>query len=144
MLFDRNPDLRRLRDEGFDLALSQGNNHLAIRGVPYLSGKEVNLGTLIAELNLSGDILNPPKDHVIYFMGDQPCEIDGSIIPGIVNASALRDIDKPLRVCGRFLPAHLSRIRTTTRRSLPTSQFSRRGLRRSNPRRTPEPSLRTK
>ncbi len=96
MLFDRNPDLRRLRDEGFDLALSEGNNHLAIRGVPYLSGKEVKLGTLIAELNLSGDILNPPKDHVIYFIGDQPCEIDGSIIAGIVNASALRDIDKTL------------------------------------------------
>jgi hypothetical protein len=96
MLFDRNPDLRRLRDEGFDLALSQGNNHLAIRGVPYLSGKEVKLGTLIAELNLSGDILNPPRDHVIYFIGDQPCEIDGSIIAGIMNPSALRDIDKAL------------------------------------------------
>jgi hypothetical protein len=96
MLFDRNPDLRRLRDEGFDLALSEGNNHLAIRGVPYLSGAQVKLGTLIAELNLSGDILNPPKDHVIYFIGDQPCEIDGSIIAGIVNISALRDIDKTL------------------------------------------------
>jgi tRNA A37 threonylcarbamoyladenosine dehydratase len=96
MLFDRNPDLRRLRDEGFDLALSEGNNHLAIRGVPYLSGKEVKMGTLIVELNLSGDILNPPKDHVIYFIGDQPCEIDGSIIAGIVNPSALRDIDKTL------------------------------------------------
>lgn len=96
MLFDRNPDVRRLRDEGFDLALSEGNNHLVIRGVPYLSGKEVRLGTLIAELNLSGDILNPPKDHVIYFIGDQPCEIDGSIIAGIVNESALRDIDKTL------------------------------------------------
>jgi hypothetical protein len=96
MLFDRNPDLRRLRDEGFDLALSDGNNHLAIRSVPYLSGKEVKLGTLIAELDLSGDILNPPKDHVIYFIGDQPCEIDGSIIAGIVNASALRDIDQTL------------------------------------------------
>jgi hypothetical protein len=96
MLFDRNPDLCRLRDEGFDLALSEGNNHLAIRGVPYLSGKEVKIGTLIVELNLSGDILNPPKDHVIYFTGDQPCEIDGSIIAGIVNPSALRDIDKTL------------------------------------------------
>jgi hypothetical protein len=96
MLFDLNPDLRRLRDDGFDMALSEGNNHLAIRDVPYLSGKEVKLGTLIAELNLSGDLLNPPKDHVIYFVGDQPCEVDGSIIAGIFNASALRDIDKTL------------------------------------------------
>ena len=64
MLFDRNPDLRRLRDEGFDLTLSEGNNHLAIRGVPYLSGKEVKLGTLIAELTLSGDILNLSLIHI--------------------------------------------------------------------------------
>jgi hypothetical protein len=102
MLFDRNPDLCRLRDEGFDLALSEGNNHLAIRGVPYLSGKEVKLGTLIAELSLSGDILNPPNDHVIYFIGDQPCEIDGSVIAGIINASALRDIDKTLTSARTF------------------------------------------
>ena len=47
-LFDRNPDLRRLRDEGFDLALSASNNHLLIRGVPYvLSTKEVTYGTYV-------------------------------------------------------------------------------------------------
>jgi len=34
------------------------------------------------EAKIVGDILNPPQDHVIYFIGDQPCEMDGSIIAG--------------------------------------------------------------
>jgi hypothetical protein len=96
--FDRNPDLRRLRDEGFDLALSASNNHLLVRKVPYLaSATEVRYGTLITVLNQSGDLLNPPKDHVVYFIGDQPRNLDGSVIAGIFNGEAPRDLDKDLR-----------------------------------------------
>ncbi len=102
-LFDRNPDLRRLRDEGFDLALSASNNHLLIRGVPYVvSVKEVRYGTLVAPLNFNGDVLNPPPNHVIYFIGEQPCELDGKIIAGIVNPSPPCDVDKDLRVDRTF------------------------------------------
>jgi len=97
-LFDRNLDLRRLRDEGFELALSEGNNHLVVKSVPYVTtAQEVRFGTLIAELNQSGDVLNAPQDHVIYFIGEEPCEMNGQIIAGIGNASALRDIDRTLK-----------------------------------------------
>jgi len=51
-------------------------------------GMTIVPGTKFGWLNLSGDILNPPQDHVIYFIGDQPCEMDGSIMAGIVNESA--------------------------------------------------------
>src|SRR5213593_4194883 len=97
-LFGLNPDLRRLRDDGFDLGLSASNNHLLVRGVPYVAPcKEVKRGTLIAALNFSGDILGPPPDHVIHFIGDQPCEMDGTVIAGILNPSGPTDLDKGLR-----------------------------------------------
>lgn len=97
-LFDRNSDLRKLRDEGYDLALSAGNNHLVVKGVPYVtSATQVKYGTLIAALNLAGDVLNPPKDHVIHFIGDQPCNMDGTVIAGIVNSSGPQNLDKDLR-----------------------------------------------
>ncbi len=97
-LFDRNPDLRKLRDEGFEVVLSASNNHLLVRGVPYVaSTKEVKYGTLIAALNLNGDLLSPPSDHVIHFIGDQPCNVDGKVIAGILNGSGPQDLDKGLR-----------------------------------------------
>jgi hypothetical protein len=102
-LFDRNPDLRRLRDEGFALALSQSDNHLIVKDVPYVtSARGVAFGTLIAALNLSGDVLNPPSDHVIYFIGEQPCGMDGSVIAGIRNDSALRSVDTGLEPARTF------------------------------------------
>lgn len=102
-LFDRNPALRRLRDEGFDLELSASNNHLLVRSVPYvISTREVRFGTLVAPLELSGDALNPPRDHVIYFIGEQPCDMHGTVIAGIVNSSPPREVDKGLRVDRTF------------------------------------------
>lgn len=102
-LFGRNPDLRKLRDEGFDLALSAGNNHLLVKGVPYLnSAKEVKYGTLIVVLAMSGDVINAPADHVAYFIGEQPCNLDGTIIAGIKNDEGPRDLDKDLRSSRTF------------------------------------------
>ena len=97
-LFDRNPDLRKLRDEGFDLALSASNNHLLVKGVPYVvSTKEVKFGTLIAVLTFNGDVLSAPLDHVIHFVGEQPCNMNGDVIAGILNGSGPQDFDKGLR-----------------------------------------------
>jgi hypothetical protein len=102
-LFDRNPALQRLRDEGFDIALSASNNHLLVRGVPYLvSAQEVRYGILVAPLEFSGDLVNPPRDHVLYFIGEQPCDLRGNQIAGIMNASPPRDVDTGLRVDRTF------------------------------------------
>lgn len=102
-LYDRNPALRRLRDEGFDLALSASNNHLLVREVPYVNdAKSVRYGTLVVPLAFNGDVLNPPPDHVVYFIGDQPCDMNGSVIAGIANSSPARDVDTDLRIDRTF------------------------------------------
>ena len=36
-LISRNPDLRRLREEGYDIELRAG--HLLVKGVPYVDAK---------------------------------------------------------------------------------------------------------
>lgn len=97
-LFDRNPDLGKLRDEGFDLGLSKGNNHLLVRGIPYVAeGPSVKTGVLIIPLNLSGDLLNPPLDHVVHFIGEQPRDARGNVLQGIVNNGSPQDFGEGLR-----------------------------------------------
>ena len=43
-------------------------------------------GTLAMALNTSGNTVVRPHDHTAYWVGQQPCNSDGSIIPSLVNA----------------------------------------------------------
>jgi hypothetical protein len=53
-LFSRNPDLKRLRDEGY--FVQQQGGYLVMREVPYVDARrEVRTGTLISSLTLAGD-----------------------------------------------------------------------------------------
>jgi hypothetical protein len=72
-LIDRSPDLRRLRDDGYEVAIARG--HLVVTHVPYVNARrEVRHGTLACALTLSGDATAPPSGHVAYFSGDCPCD----------------------------------------------------------------------
>ena len=83
---DRSPDLRRLRDEGYDIAVRSG--YLVVRGVPYVTtAREVQLGVLVSALNLAGDVTTIPKTHVMYFAGEYPCHQDGQKIGEIQHSS---------------------------------------------------------
>jgi len=76
---------------------------LLVRNVPYVAGPGViKYGTLVAVLNLNGDVLNAPPDHVVHFVGDQPCDKDGVEIGPIKNPSPPQDLDKGLRVDRTF------------------------------------------
>ena len=58
-LFSRNPDLKRLRDEGY--FVQQQGGYLVMREVPYVdSRREVRIGTLISSLTLAGDETRRP------------------------------------------------------------------------------------
>lgn len=86
-LISLSPDLKRLRDEGFEIEVYGG--HLLVHHIPYVnSQKQVKFGVLVSDLNL----LTPtktakPKTHVIYFSGEHPCNRDGSIIVQIQHAN---------------------------------------------------------
>lgn len=87
LLINHSEDLKRLRDEGYQLEVCDG--HLFVHHIPYVNiHKEVKLGVLVSTLNLSGTKTVKPENHVIMFSGEQPCDKNGVIITGIQHSSA--------------------------------------------------------
>lgn len=90
-LIDRSADLKKLRDEGYDLEIRSGC--LLVKDVPYVnSRKEVNRGILVMKLVLAGDETVRPDDHVAYFSGEHPCDEDGAEITKIKHGSGERSL----------------------------------------------------
>lgn len=95
------PDLRRLREEGYDIEIRSG--HLVVKSVPYVNAtKEVLRGTLVSVLTLAGDVAAPPTDHVAMFAGEYPCRADGSPIEGFRHASERKEVAPGLFVDHSF------------------------------------------
>ena len=97
-LISLNSDLRRLRDEGYELELRDG--YLLVHAVPYVtSARQVALGTLVSELTLSApDTLAAPGTHQIYFMGTHPCHADGRQLIQISHSSQDQQLANGLTV----------------------------------------------
>lgn len=76
---NRSPDLRRLRDDGFDVEIRK-SGHLLVKNVPCLNDRHaVVRGTLVTELTLaSGDVAAPPGNHVAYWIGECPHDERGA------------------------------------------------------------------
>lgn len=83
-LINRSPDLARLREDGYDIAVKAG--HLLMHDVPYLDAqRQVRRGMLIDILNPVADgPVGKPKDHTLYFAGEAPCDLNGVAIDRIV------------------------------------------------------------
>lgn len=87
-LINRDPHLKRLQDEGFELELRE--LILLVHSVPYVrSDKSLGRGTLVCTLSLAPDGLTstPQTDHTMWFTGDTPCHRDGSPMVNIINNS---------------------------------------------------------
>jgi len=80
-------DLKKLQDEGYEIQVRDG--YLLVHHVPYVNSKrEITYGTLVSKLELASDkTVNPVGDHVMRFIGEPPCNHDGSIITAILNES---------------------------------------------------------
>lgn len=86
-LIARSPDLRQLRNEGYDIAIVRG--YLIVRDVPYVnSTASVQHGVLISPLDLAGDKTTKPASHVAYWVGEHPCHANGNKLSEIENSSA--------------------------------------------------------
>jgi hypothetical protein len=85
-LINLNPDLKRLRDEGYEIEIKGG--YLCIHHIPYVNcKKQVVYGTLVTDLNLVGPkTLGEPKDHTMYFSGEAPCHKDGTQQDEFINS----------------------------------------------------------
>lgn len=85
-LINRSTDLKRLRDEGYQIEIRNG--FLFVHGIPYVNAsRKIARGTLASKLSLAGDRTTKPGDHVAYFIGDHPCNADGTEISKIKHAS---------------------------------------------------------
>lgn len=100
-LISLNTDLKRLRDEGYEIAIA--NAHLLVHSVPYLnSRKEIRYGTLVSPLSLSGEKTVPPTDHIALFMGEHPSDKEGNEIAQIKHASGERALAPGLNIQHSF------------------------------------------
>jgi hypothetical protein len=79
-------DLKRLLDLGVEIEIRQG--HLIVNNIPYVnSEKKILRGILVDPLgDLAGDIIQKPKDHTFYFIGEIPCDKEGKILNKIYNS----------------------------------------------------------
>lgn len=86
-LINHSPDLKRLQDEGYELEVKGG--YLLIHHIPYVNHqREVKYGILVSELSLANSQRTiKPSTHVINFIGEYPCNADGSIITAIQHSN---------------------------------------------------------
>jgi predicted ThiF/HesA family dinucleotide-utilizing enzyme len=98
---DRSPDLKRLRDEGYDIEVRE--RYLLVRSFPYLNSKgEVFYGTFVSTLQWSGDIANEPDTHAAFFIGDAPCHANGRPMSEIITGSGKQQLEPGLIVDHSF------------------------------------------
>jgi len=89
-LINRNGDLKRLRDEGYEVEVRGG--YLLIHDIPYLDrDKNICFGTLVSILTLRDSMtVAKPDNHLIYFIGENPCNIDGTPISAIQHSNQVK------------------------------------------------------
>lgn len=100
-LINRSVDLKRLQDEGYHVEIQ--SSYLLIKDVPYVnSARKVRLGTLVSELTLAGNVTTTPSTHVAQFVGEHPCNRDGSKLTKIAHHSGNQELDRDLIVNHSF------------------------------------------
>ncbi|WP_316347330.1 ThiF family adenylyltransferase [Desulfuromonas acetoxidans] len=117
-LINLNPELKKLRDEGYDVEIRE--NHLLVKDVPYVDkSRTIQRGVLITPLTLAGDKTLRPGSHVVYFDGMHPCNADGIEIEALRHQSTPQKLGKSLVAQRSFshkpssgYPDHYSKMTT--------------------------------
>lgn len=101
-LINHSPDLKRLRDEGYEIEVHGG--YLSIHHVPYVNqDKLIQYGTLVSTLTLSSNSrTTTPDNHVIHFIGENPCEINGSVITAIQHSNVTTVLNSQITINRSF------------------------------------------
>lgn len=83
---DLNPDLLRLRKEGYNIQVSDAG-FLLVHDVKYVnSKKQIAEGVLVSSLELAGDFTVQPK-HIAKFVGEYPCDSNGKELEALRHES---------------------------------------------------------
>lgn len=101
VLINHSDDLRRLRDEGYEIEVRGG--HLMVHHIPYVNSmRNIAYGILVSPLSINAGKTITPHNHVIYFIGEQPCNVDGKTIAAIMHASNQQQLGADLTVDRSF------------------------------------------
>lgn len=99
-LISRSPDLQRLQLEGYDIRVYKG--HLLMT-VPYVDAqRQVREGTLVTNLCLSGHATTTPSPHTIWFIGEHPCDKNGTALETIRHSEGRQQLADGLVVDRQF------------------------------------------
>lgn len=83
-LVRNSPDLARLVQDGFSVRIVNG--FLVVDDIPFVDdAAQVQRGSFLCPLDLSGTTTTTPTSHVMCFVGGVPCDQNGSAIDGLVN-----------------------------------------------------------
>ena len=100
-LISRSPDLRRLRDDGYEIELH--SDHLLVKSVPYVSvDLSIKRGILVSELTLAGGVTTRPGTHIAMFIGEMPRDPEGRRLRQIHHSSGQTDLGGGLVVNHQF------------------------------------------
>ena len=82
---DLSPDLKRLQNEGYEFEVRDGYGIMS--HIPYLtSNGKTQYASLISNIGFQGDIAKYDGQHIIYFTGEYPCDLNGNEINPIRNS----------------------------------------------------------
>jgi hypothetical protein len=103
-LVNHNPDLRRLLEKGYAVAIDSG--YLVIRDIPYLDDrKQLQWAAFVAKLEFVDKLTVKQDDHQVWFSGSVPHGLDGKPVPNLAGgptALALGEASKDVVVQRRF------------------------------------------
>lgn len=95
MRLNLSPDLRRLRDEGYEVRVTEAG-HLVISHVPYVNAdREIAYGQLVSTLTTAGDIARYAGEHVAYFAGGVPSNREGVPLTKLIHQPNLNQPLEP-------------------------------------------------
>ncbi|WP_271768752.1 ThiF family adenylyltransferase [Aquimarina algiphila] len=94
-------DIKKLRNQGYEVKII--GNYLLVQSIPYLNArKEVAMGTLVTNVSIANNRVTKPNTHVIHFVGEFPCNIDGTIISQLQHQSNTMNLAEGILVNHSF------------------------------------------
>ena len=101
-LINHSSDLKRLRDEGYEIEVRGG--YLLIHHVPFVDqNRKIQYGVLVSTITLSNNYrTGTPENHIVHFIGDNPCEINGTVITSIQHNNSTTVLSNQITVNRSF------------------------------------------
>lgn len=96
-LLDHSPDLQALINEGYELEIRGA--YALIHHIPYVdSNRTIKFGVLVSSLNIHNSSTIKPDTHVIYFIGNFPCDKEGNPLTPLQHSSKKEKLGNEIEV----------------------------------------------